>query len=69
MSPGPRKAANIRHLQTSWGGEYDPKAETVLTRLWDVDAGLRRRVADAPADLLDFEPCDPHLARDSAPAL
>ena len=27
--------------------EYDPKTETVLTRLWNADAGLRRRVADA----------------------
>ena len=30
--------------------EYDPKAETVLTRLWGTDAGLRRRVANAAAE-------------------
>ena len=30
--------------------EYEPKAETVHTRLWGADAGLRRRVADAAAD-------------------
>lgn len=30
--------------------EYDPVTETVVTRLWSTDAGLRRRVADAAAD-------------------
>jgi len=34
--------------------EYDPKAETVLTRLWDADARLRRHVADAAADTAHF---------------
>jgi hypothetical protein len=34
--------------------EYDPEAETVLTRLWDADAKLRRRVADAAADTTRF---------------
>lgn len=34
--------------------EYDPKAETVLTRLWGADAELRRRVADAAADTARF---------------
>jgi hypothetical protein len=34
--------------------EYDPKAETVLTRLWSADAGLRRRVASAAAETARF---------------
>jgi hypothetical protein len=34
--------------------EYDSKIETVLTRLWDPDAGLRRRVADAAAETARF---------------
>jgi len=35
-------------------GEYDSNIETVLTRLWDNDAGLRRRVADAAAETTRF---------------
>jgi len=34
--------------------EYDSKLETVLTRLWDADAGFRRRVADAAAETARF---------------
>jgi hypothetical protein len=34
--------------------EYDPEAETVCTRLWEADAKLRRRVADAAADTTRF---------------
>lgn len=34
--------------------EYDAKAETVLTRLWDTHAQLRRRVADAAAEMARF---------------
>jgi hypothetical protein len=34
--------------------EYDPKAETVLTRLWEVDPRLRQRVADAAAETTRF---------------
>lgn len=34
--------------------EYDSRVETVLTRLWDADAGLRRRVADAAAETARF---------------
>jgi hypothetical protein len=30
--------------------EYDLEAEIVLTRLWEADSKLRRRVADAAAD-------------------
>lgn len=30
--------------------EYDPDAEAVVTRLWNANPGLRRRVADAAAD-------------------
>jgi hypothetical protein len=34
--------------------EYDSAVESVLTRLWDADAGLRRRVADAAANTAHF---------------
>ena len=34
--------------------EYDSKVETVLTRLWGADAGLRRRVARAAAEMACF---------------
>jgi Winged helix DNA-binding domain len=34
--------------------EYDPDAEEVVTRLWDADAKLRRRVADAAVAAADF---------------
>jgi hypothetical protein len=34
--------------------EYDAAAATVLTRLWDTDAGLRRRVECAAAETSQF---------------
>jgi hypothetical protein len=34
--------------------EYDPEAETVITRLWNADAGLRRRVASAADETSRF---------------
>ena len=34
--------------------EYDPEAETVITRLWSAEAGLRRRVASAAAESSRF---------------
>jgi hypothetical protein len=53
-------AGSLNHHTIMRGGEvvgvweYDPKGETVLTRLWNGDAGLRRRVADAAADTAHF---------------
>jgi hypothetical protein len=50
----------LDHHTISSGGqvvgvwEYDPKAKTVVTRVWDSDARLRRRVADAAADTTTF---------------
>jgi hypothetical protein len=40
------------HIIGVW--EYDPKTESVLTRLWSTDTGLRRRVAGAAADTARF---------------
>jgi hypothetical protein len=51
---------NLYHHAILSGGdvvgvwEYDPNAEAVVTRLWEPDARLRRRVADEAAGTADF---------------
>jgi hypothetical protein len=40
------------HIVGVW--EYDPKTEKVLTRLWNADAALRRRVAEAASKTARF---------------
>jgi hypothetical protein len=54
------EVSSLNHHTVLSGGdvvgvwEYDSKLETVLTRLWDADAGFRRRVADAAAETARF---------------
>jgi hypothetical protein len=51
---------NLYHHAILSGGdvvgvwEYDPKSRAVVTRLWEPDAKLKRRVADEAAETADF---------------
>jgi len=51
---------NLNHHAILSGGdvvgvwEYDPEAETVVTRLWEADAKVRPQVADAAAETTRF---------------